>query len=272
MGRKGRVGIDSAFREVDNLVVGSPAMTPNAARTEPDASNRHVPREPEDQATADPATQPAANTGVATKFSDLAAFHQSLQTRLALALAAFALTATATRPVADLLPPRSLSHGGVPFLVYAAVFTFIAGALSILMAFNTLPALQGGTVARLSSRSLPSTDDTSARLQQLFIIDITHKLERLENAYLMLLSTFVLLMNYAVVVLMFAVLEAQWPYLVANLQKTVDPSSLSAHIANTLLSLRNLHGRPPSRTSNATTANSLRCISSDRQQCCCSRS
>jgi hypothetical protein len=39
--------------------------------------------------------EPTVKGTVATKFSDLAAFHQSLQTRLALALAAFALTAAA---------------------------------------------------------------------------------------------------------------------------------------------------------------------------------
>ena len=162
---------------------------------------------------------PPADDGIPAKFSDLAAFHQSLHTRLALTLAAFALTATAARPVAELLPPRGLSNGAVPFLVYAAVCTFVAGAYSALTAFTTPDALQNQTVSRLASRALTLPDETSPTLQRLFIYDITNKLKRLHSANWMLLYTFVFLMSYVVVSLFFALMEVQWPHYVAMTNK-----------------------------------------------------
>ena len=103
-----------------------------------------------------------------------------------------------------MLPPRVLSAGAVPFLVYAAVFTFVAGAFSILTAFRTSIPLQIETLSRLASCTLTSPDETSRKLQEFFISDITFKLGRLETSYRMLMYTFMFLMTYVILSLIFA--------------------------------------------------------------------
>jgi hypothetical protein len=169
-----------------------------------DAPAEPVVPDPERPATAGPPDKVATEA----KFSDLAAFHQSLQTRLALALAAFALTATAARPVAELLPPRVLSNGAVPFLVYAASFTFISGIFSIAAAVRTPPPLQNEIVSRLASRALTSVDETSPKLQRLYIGDITLKVEALRKAYRNLSRTYGLLWLFAIFSVGFAFFES----------------------------------------------------------------
>jgi hypothetical protein len=158
--------------------------------------------------------------------------------------------------MANLLPPRSLSHGAVPFLVYAATITYVAGAFAILVAFRTHPALQKETVARLASRTLSSPDETSEELQKLFIGDVSVKLHQLEKAYTMLFYTIIFLMFYWLVALLFAVGEVQWPYNVAYMRKTYDPESWTMRVWTRSQTVRALRVGPLSPSSNVTTCNS----------------
>ena len=172
---------------------------------------------------------------ISTKFSDLAAFHQSLQTRLALTLAAYALVATATRPVSEFLPTRSLSEGAIPLLVYAAMFAFLGGVFAILPAFRTRPDLQAMMLERLASRSLASPDETPESLQKLFVADSTFKLNGLEAAHRMLGYTFVFLLFYALLDFIFAFLEAQSPHLKANYEQWFERSATAREVVLKIL-------------------------------------
>ena len=94
--------------------------------------------------------------------------------------------------------------------------------------------LQNEILSRLASRALASPDETSPKLQELFIGDITSKLKQLKKALRMLVYTSAYLYMYVILSLIFAFIEVQWPYIVANFRKVSFADDLSMRMWNAI--------------------------------------
>jgi hypothetical protein len=144
-----------------------------------------------------------------TKFSDLNAYHQGLQTRLGVTLATVALAVSAAAAVARLLPAEGLGDGAEHLPIYAGAFALTLTALSAATALGLRTrGLREMLIERLNARSLSAPDavevDPGSNLHDALVEEIEFKHSRIRFAQATLIVGLVGLVAYAWLLLLWA--------------------------------------------------------------------
>ena len=138
---------------------------------------------------------------VTTKFSDLNAYHQFVQTRAAATLTTASLAIAVSGVVAGLLPaPDPLPRA--TYLLFLIGGSLVAAAVNSFRALLSSYDFQTSLLERLGSPGLSrGVDSVDANLRDAFIDEFIRKLADLRRAALFLLLSFSLSVVYAILTL-----------------------------------------------------------------------